>query len=150
VIARLSDAGLDSIPGAGRRSSTTRSSRISPRTDRLEQWAASDARGPSTGASILRHDDCRSVERAPGRIVAHLLRVRALQEGNGGASRAFNPVGVSSGNTELPATRVREASAGDSPTPVGVPAGAGAVADLLTERSDRPGVVGYDGAKVAR
>jgi len=100
VIARLSDAGLDSIPGGGAEILDDEvRRRISPRKIGWEQWAAvmreAHRQGLRTTATMM----FGSVE-TPGAIVRHLLRVRALQAETGGFT-AFIPWMFQSGNTEL-------------------------------------------------
>jgi len=100
VIARLRDAGLDSIPGGGAEILDDEvRRRISPRKIGWEQWAAvmreAHRQGLRTSATMM----FGSVE-TPEAIVAHLLRVRALQAETGGFT-AFIPWTFQSGNTEL-------------------------------------------------
>ena len=100
VIARLRDAGLDSIPGGGAEILDDEvRRRISPRKIGWEQWAAvmreAHRQGLRTSATMM----FGSVE-TPGAIVNHLLRVRALQGETGGFT-AFIPWMFQSGNTEL-------------------------------------------------
>ncbi|MEW6721296.1 MAG: cyclic dehypoxanthinyl futalosine synthase [Thermodesulfobacteriota bacterium] len=100
VIAALRDAGLDSIPGGGAEilDDAVRR-RISPNKIGWEQWAAvmreAHRQGLRTSATMM----FGSVE-TPEAIVAHLLRVRALQEETGGFT-AFIPWTFQPGNTEL-------------------------------------------------
>ena len=104
VIARLKDAGLDSIPGGGAEilDDDVRR-RISPKKIGWEQWAAvmreAHRQGLRSSATMM----FGSVE-TPGAIVAHLLRVRALQEETGG-SRRSSPGCSSRGTPRSPATR---------------------------------------------
>jgi cyclic dehypoxanthinyl futalosine synthase len=100
VVARLRDAGLDSIPGGGAEildDGVRR--RISPRKIGWEEWAAvmreAHRQGLRTTATMM----FGSVE-TPEAIVTHLLRVRALQEETGGFT-AFIPWTFQPGNTEL-------------------------------------------------
>ena len=100
VIARLSDAGLDSIPGGGAEILDDEvRRRISPEKIGWEQWAAvmreAHRQGLRSSATMM----FGSVE-TPEAIVAHLLRVRALQEETGGFT-AFIPWVFQPGNTEL-------------------------------------------------
>ncbi|MCL5884767.1 MAG: dehypoxanthine futalosine cyclase [Deltaproteobacteria bacterium] len=100
VIARLKDAGLDSIPGGGAEILDDEvRRRISPKKIGWEQWAAvmreAHRQGLRSSATMM----FGSVE-SPEAIVAHLLRVRALQEETGGFT-AFIPWVFQSGNTEL-------------------------------------------------
>jgi cyclic dehypoxanthinyl futalosine synthase len=100
VIARLKDAGLDSIPGGGAEILDDEvRRRISPKKIGWEQWAAvmreAHRQGLRTSATMM----FGSVE-TPGAIVAHLLRVRALQEETGGFT-AFIPWMFQPGNTAL-------------------------------------------------
>jgi cyclic dehypoxanthinyl futalosine synthase len=100
VVARLRDAGLDSIPGGGAEilDDDVRR-RISPRKIGWEQWAAvmreAHRQGLRTSATMM----FGSVE-TPEAIVSHLLRIRALQEETGGFT-AFIPWTFQPGNTEL-------------------------------------------------
>jgi len=90
LIARLKDSGLDSIPGGGRRSWTTRcGSGISPKKIGWEQWAAVMREAHRQGLRSTATMMFGSVE-TPEAIIAHLLRVRALQEETG-ASRRSSP-----------------------------------------------------------
>ncbi len=100
VIAALREAGLDSIPGGGAEildDSVRR--RISPKKIGWEQWAAvmreAHRQGLRTTATMM----FGSVESAEA-IVAHLLRVRALQDETGGFTH-FIPWTFQPGNTEL-------------------------------------------------
>ena len=100
VIARLKDAGLDSIPGGGAESlDDDVRRRISPKKIGWEQWAAvmreAHRQGLRTSATMM----FGSVE-TPGAIVAHLQRVRALQEETGGFT-AFIPWMFQPGNSAL-------------------------------------------------
>jgi len=100
VIARLREAGLDSIPGGGAEILDDEvRRRISPRKIGWEQWEAvmreAHRQGLRTSATMM----FGSVE-TPEAIVSHLLRVRALQEETGGFT-AFIPWTFQSGNTEL-------------------------------------------------
>ena len=100
VIGRLRAAGLDSIPGGGAEilDDAVRA-RISPRKIGWERWAAvmreAHRQGMRTSATMM----FGSVE-GPEQIVAHLLRVRALQEETGGFA-SFIPWTFQSGNTAL-------------------------------------------------
>ena len=100
VIARLRDAGLDSIPGGGAEILDDEvRRRISPRKIGWEQWAAvmreAHRQGLRTSATMM----FGGVE-TPGAIVLHLLRIRALQEETGGFT-AFIPWTFQPGDTEL-------------------------------------------------
>ncbi len=100
VIARLRDAGLDSIPGGGAEILDDEvRRRISPRKIGWEEWAAvmreAHRQGLRTTATMM----FGSVE-SPESIVTHLLRVRALQEETGGFT-AFIPWTFQPGSTEL-------------------------------------------------
>ena len=100
VIARLRDAGLDSIPGGGAEILDDEvRRRISPRKIGWDQWAEvmreAHRRGLRTSATMM----FGSVE-SPGAIVTHLLRIRALQEETGGFT-AFIPWTFQPGNTAL-------------------------------------------------
>jgi cyclic dehypoxanthinyl futalosine synthase len=100
VIARLRDAGLDSIPGGGAEILDDEvRRRISPRKIGWEEWAAvmreAHRQGLRTTATMM----FGSVETPEG-IVTHLLRVRALQEETGGFT-AFIPWTFQPGNTDL-------------------------------------------------
>ena len=100
VIARLRDAGLDSIPGGGAEILDDEvRRRISPRKIGWEQWAEvmreAHRQGLRTSATMM----FGGVE-GPEAIVTHLLRVRALQEESGGFT-AFIPWTFQPGNTEL-------------------------------------------------
>jgi cyclic dehypoxanthinyl futalosine synthase len=100
VIARLREAGLDSIPGGGAEILDDDVRRqVSPRKIGWEEWAAvmreAHRQGLRTTATMM----FGSVE-TPESIVAHLLRVRALQEETGGFT-AFIPWTFQSVNTEL-------------------------------------------------
>jgi len=112
VIARLRDAGLDSIPGGGAEilDDAVRA-RISPRKIGWEAWAAvmreAHRQGLRTSATMM----FGSVEGAEA-IAAHLLRVRALQEETGGFA-SFIPWTFQPGNTALSRDPgFQEASAG--------------------------------------
>ncbi len=100
VIARLREAGLDSIPGGGAEilDDDVRR-RISPRKIGWEEWAAvmreAHRQGLRTTATMM----FGSVE-TPEAIARHLLRVRALQEETGGFT-AFIPWTFQPANTEL-------------------------------------------------
>jgi len=112
VIARLKDAGLDSIPGGGAEILDDEvRRRISPRKIGWEQWAAvmreAHRQGLPSSATMM----FGSVE-SPVAIVSHLLRVRRLQEETGGFA-AFIPWVFQPGNTELSRDpRFGEAAAG--------------------------------------
>ncbi|MBI5342354.1 MAG: dehypoxanthine futalosine cyclase [Deltaproteobacteria bacterium] len=100
VIARLIDAGLDSIPGGGAEILDDEVRRkISPRKIGWEQWAAvmreAHRQGLRTSATMM----FGSVETAES-IARHLLRIRELQEETGGFS-SFIPWTFQSGNTAL-------------------------------------------------
>jgi cyclic dehypoxanthinyl futalosine synthase len=100
VIARLRAAGLDSIPGGGAEILDDEvRRRISPRKIGWEQWAEvmreAHRQGLRTSATMM----FGGVE-GPEAIVAHLLRVRELQEETGGFT-AFIPWTFQPGNTEL-------------------------------------------------
>jgi cyclic dehypoxanthinyl futalosine synthase len=100
VIARLIDAGLDSIPGGGAEILDDEvRARISPRKIGWEQWAAvmreAHRQGLRTSATMM----FGSVE-APESIARHLLRVRDLQDETGGFA-SFIPWTFQSGNTAL-------------------------------------------------
>jgi cyclic dehypoxanthinyl futalosine synthase len=100
VIARLKDAGLDSIPGGGAEILDDEvRRRISPKKIGWEQWAAVMREAHRQGLRSTATMMFGSVE-APEAVVAHLLRVRALQEETGGFT-AFIPWVFQSGNTEL-------------------------------------------------
>jgi cyclic dehypoxanthinyl futalosine synthase len=100
VIAALREAGLDSIPGGGAEilDDAVRR-RISPRKIGWERWAAvmreAHRQGLRTTATMM----FGSVE-SPESIVAHLLRVRALQDETGGFTN-FIPWTFQPANTEL-------------------------------------------------
>jgi cyclic dehypoxanthinyl futalosine synthase len=100
AVARLIDAGIDSIPGGGAEilDDDVRA-RISPRKIGWERWAAvmreAHRRGLRTSATMM----FGSVE-TPEAIVRHLLRVRALQDETGGFA-SFIPWTFQSGNTAL-------------------------------------------------
>ncbi|MBI5906033.1 MAG: dehypoxanthine futalosine cyclase [Deltaproteobacteria bacterium] len=112
AIARLREAGLDSIPGGGAEILDDEvRRRVSPRKIGWEQWAAvmreAHRQGLRTSATMM----FGSVE-TPEAIVAHLLRIRALQEETGGFT-AFIPWTFQAGNTELSRDpRFGEAAAG--------------------------------------
>ncbi|RJP25621.1 MAG: dehypoxanthine futalosine cyclase [Deltaproteobacteria bacterium] len=100
AIARLREAGLDSIPGGGAEILDDEiRRRVSPRKIGWEQWAAvmreAHRQGLRTSATMM----FGGVE-TPEAIVEHLLRIRALQEETGGFT-AFIPWTFQSGNTEL-------------------------------------------------
>jgi cyclic dehypoxanthinyl futalosine synthase len=100
VIRRLREAGLDSIPGGGAEILDDEvRRRISPKKIGWEQWAdvmrEAHRQGLRTSATMM----FGSVE-TPEAIVAHLLRVRALQDETGGFT-AFIPWTFQPGNTEL-------------------------------------------------
>lgn len=100
VIAALRDAGLDSIPGGGAEILDDEvRRRISPKKIGWEKWAAvmreAHRQGIRTTATMM----FGSVE-TPEAIVAHLLRVRALQDETGGFTN-FIPWTFQPGNTEL-------------------------------------------------
>jgi len=100
VIARLSDAGLDSIPGGGAEILDDEvRRRISPKKIGWEQWAAVMREAHRQGLRSTATMMFGSVE-TPEAIVAHLLRVRALQEETEGFT-AFIPWVFQPGNTEL-------------------------------------------------
>jgi cyclic dehypoxanthinyl futalosine synthase len=100
VIARLKEAGLDSVPGGGAEilDDEVRGV-ISPRKIGWRQWAAvmreAHRQGLSTSATMM----FGSVE-APEHIARHLVRVRELQEETGGFT-SFIPWTFQSGNTLL-------------------------------------------------
>ncbi|GAB4372662.1 MAG: cyclic dehypoxanthinyl futalosine synthase [Deltaproteobacteria bacterium] len=100
AIARLREAGLDSIPGGGAEilDDAVRG-RISPRKIGWEQWAAvmreAHRQGLPTSATMM----FGSVE-TPEQIAAHLVRVRDLQEETGGFV-SFIPWTFQPGNTAL-------------------------------------------------
>ncbi len=100
VISALRDAGLDSIPGGGAEILDDEvRRRISPKKIGWERWAAvmreAHRQGLRTTATMM----FGSVE-TPEAIVAHLLRVRALQDETGGFTN-FIPWTFQPGNTEL-------------------------------------------------
>jgi cyclic dehypoxanthinyl futalosine synthase len=100
VIARLVDAGLDSLPGGGAEILDDEvRARISPRKIGWEQWAAvmreAHRQGLRTSATMM----FGSVESTES-IARHLLRVRELQEETGGFS-SFIPWTFQPGNTAL-------------------------------------------------
>ncbi len=100
VIAALREAGLDSIPGGGAEILDDEvRRRISPKKIGWEQWAAvmreAHRQGLRTTATMM----FGSVE-TPEAIVAHLSRVRDLQDETGGFT-AFIPWTFQPGNTEL-------------------------------------------------
>jgi len=100
VIARLIDAGLDSIPGGGAEILDDEVRRkISPRKIGWEQWAAvmreAHRQGLRTSATMM----FGSVE-TPESIAAHLIRVRELQDETGGFA-SFIPWTFQPGNTAL-------------------------------------------------
>jgi cyclic dehypoxanthinyl futalosine synthase len=100
VIAALKDAGLDSIPGGGAEILDDEVRReISPKKIGWEQWAAVMREAHRQGLRSTATMMFGSVE-TPEAIVAHLLRVRALQEETGGFT-AFIPWVFQPGNTEL-------------------------------------------------
>jgi cyclic dehypoxanthinyl futalosine synthase len=100
AIARLKDAGLDSIPGGGAEilDDAVRG-RISPRKIGWEQWAAvmreAHRQGLPTSATMM----FGSVE-TPEQVATHLLRVRELQAETGGFT-SFIPWTFQPGNTAL-------------------------------------------------
>ncbi len=100
VIARLKDAGLDSIPGGGAEilDDAVRGA-ISPKKIGWERWAAvmreAHRQGLRTSATMM----FGSVE-TPENVAAHLVRVRDLQAETGGFT-AFSPWTFQSGNTAL-------------------------------------------------
>ena len=147
VIARLTDAGLDSIPGGGAEILDDEvRRRISPKKIGWEQWAAvmreAHRQGLRSSATMM----FGSVE-SPEAIVAHLLRVRALQEETGGFT-AFIPWVFQPGNTELSRDpRFGEASARGFGHAVGYLRVLALSRILLPNVSDRPGVVGDDGGE---
>ncbi len=100
AVARLVDAGIDSIPGGGAEILDDEvRARISPKKIGWEQWAAvmreAHRRGLRTSATMM----FGSVE-SPEAIVRHLLRVRALQDETGGFA-SFIPWTFQPGNTAL-------------------------------------------------
>jgi cyclic dehypoxanthinyl futalosine synthase len=100
AVARLKDAGLDSIPGGGAEilDDAVRAL-ISPRKIGWEQWAAvmreAHRQGLRTSATMM----FGSVE-TPEQVAAHLVRVRELQEETGGFT-SFIPWTFQPGNTAL-------------------------------------------------
>ena len=100
ALARLKDAGLDSIPGGGAEILVDEVRKeISPNKIGWEGWAAVMGEAfrlgmPTTATMIF-----GSRER-PEDIVEHLFRIKALQDG-GGTFTAFIPWTFQPGNTEL-------------------------------------------------
>ena len=100
AIARLTAAGLDSLPGGGAEILDDEvRARISPRKIGWEQWAAvmreAHRQGLRSSATMM----FGSVE-APESIARHMLRVRDLQDETGGFA-SFIPWTFQSGNTAL-------------------------------------------------
>lgn len=100
TVARLHDAGLDSIPGGGAEILVDRVRReISPKKIGWEGWkrvmlAAARLGMPTTATMMF------GSRETPRDIVEHLFRVRELQE-EGGSFTAFIPWTYQPGNTEL-------------------------------------------------
>ncbi len=100
VIARLKEAGLDSIPGGGAEilDDAVRGA-ISPKKIGWERWAAvmreAHRQGLRTSATMM----FGSVE-TPENVASHLARVRDLQSESGGFT-SFIPWTFQSGNTAL-------------------------------------------------
>lgn len=100
ALARLRDAGLDSVPGGGAEildDSVRR--RISPRKIGWRQWSEvmreAHRQGLPTSATMM----FGSVE-TPEHVARHLVRVRALQQETGGFT-SFIPWTFQAGNTAL-------------------------------------------------
>lgn len=100
TIARLQQAGLDSIPGGGAEILVDEVRQaISPKKIGWERWGkvmlAAAAQGMSTTATMM----FGSTE-TPQQIIEHLFRIRELQA-QGGSFTAFIPWTYQPGNTEL-------------------------------------------------
>jgi cyclic dehypoxanthinyl futalosine synthase len=109
LIQRLQGAGLDTIPGGGAEILVDEiRSRISPNKCRADTWLAvmrtAHALGMKTTATMM----FGHVEK-PEHIVAHLMKIRALQDETNGFT-AFIPWTFQPGNTQLD---VQEATAAD-------------------------------------
>lgn len=100
VLHRLIAAGLDSIPGGGAEILEDRvRAALSPKKIRTEQWLAvmreAHRQGLRTSATMM----FGSIEKNE-ELIAHLLRLRALQDETGGFT-AFIPWSFQPGNTDL-------------------------------------------------
>jgi cyclic dehypoxanthinyl futalosine synthase len=100
AVARLKEAGLDSIPGGGAEILVDRVRReISPKKIGWEGWAAVMGEAARLGMPTTATMMFGSRE-TPAEIVEHLFRVRELQAA-GGSFTAFIPWTYQPGNTEL-------------------------------------------------
>ena len=100
VIASLREAGLDSIPGGGAEILDDEvRRRISPKKIGWERWAEAMREAHRQGLQTTATMMFGSVE-TPEAIVAHILRVRALQDETGGFTN-FIPWTFQPANTEL-------------------------------------------------
>jgi cyclic dehypoxanthinyl futalosine synthase len=100
VIEILIEAGLDSIPGGGAEIlSASLRRRISPRKTGVKRWLevheTAHNLGLRTTATMV-----YGLGESPGEIIAHLQRIRSLQERTGGFT-AFIPWSFQPGNTRL-------------------------------------------------
>lgn len=100
ALARLKEAGLDSVPGGGAEILVDRvRAEISPKKIGWEGWAAVMAEAARQGMPTTATMMFGSKEE-PADIVEHLFRVRQLQA-DGGSFTAFIPWTYQPGNTEL-------------------------------------------------
>jgi len=100
TLARLKDAGLDSIPGGGAEILVDEvRSRISPKKIGWKQWGEVMLKAAGLGMPTTATMMFGSSEKAED-IVEHLFRVREMQD-QGGSFTAFIPWSYQPGNTEL-------------------------------------------------
>ncbi|MHB8056572.1 MAG: cyclic dehypoxanthinyl futalosine synthase [Desulfuromonadaceae bacterium] len=100
TLARLKDAGLDSIPGGGAEILVDEvRSRISPKKIGWKQWGEVMLKAAGLGMPTTATMMFGSSEK-PEDIVEHLFRVREMQD-QGGSFTAFIPWSYQPGNTEL-------------------------------------------------
>ncbi|OPX88066.1 MAG: Aminodeoxyfutalosine synthase [Pelotomaculum sp. PtaB.Bin104] len=100
VLAKLKEAGLDSLPGGGAEILVNRVRRlISPNKLSWEEWMAVMAQAHQIGLKTTATMVFGHVE-TPGERVLHLVRVREQQDRTGGFT-AFIPWSFQPGNTKL-------------------------------------------------
>ncbi len=142
TLVRLRDAGLDSIPGGGRRSRRPRPPPREPaQVLRPTQWAEVHRVAHSLGMSDHGHHDVR-LRRDPRERVNHLEVVRRIQQETGGFT-AFIPWTFQQENTALG----RSSRRGDRGR---IPEDTRGFAAVLGGRPERAGLLGDAGLKLAR